>query len=90
MIDFCNTYRYGSDYEDYLVTLQENMSYFECIVPRWYTKYPGIQRISLDVKGINYKLLLLHKSIHGIMIINLEFGVLYLDKRPVNLSSFKM
>lgn len=52
MTDFCYTYRYDPEYEEFLITADENMSFFECIVPRWYTKKPGVKRISLDIKGI--------------------------------------
>lgn len=49
--DFCYTYRYDPNDDSYLLTAHENMNYFECIVPRWYSKEPAVKRIYVNISG---------------------------------------
>lgn len=51
-MDFCFNYIYDDEMlDEYIQTADENMSHFECIVPRWNEKKPTVLRIEMNIKG---------------------------------------
>ncbi|CAL8112729.1 unnamed protein product [Orchesella dallaii] len=77
--DFCYSYRIDPEEEDYLVTADVNMSYFECIVPLWYDTKPTVIRLDLEVKVPKEPVLVSQESDSQIQYDENQVGLLRLD-----------
>ncbi|CAL8112731.1 unnamed protein product [Orchesella dallaii] len=77
--DFCYSYSIDPEEEDYLVTADVNMSYFECIVPLWYDTKPTVKRRDLEVKMPIEPVLVSQESVSQIEYDENQVGLLRLD-----------